>query len=397
MNIVKVERKKGKKDFISVAKILYKDDPVWVCPLDKDIDAIFDPKKNTYYKHGIAERWILKDDQGKLIGRIAAFINYKTAKTEYQPTGGIGFFECTDNQEAANLLFDTARQWLTDQGMQAMDGPINFGERDSYWGLLVEGFTHPSYEIAYNHHYYQNLFENYGFQVFFKQEGFHLDTTKEMDERFIKIADWVAKKPGYEFKHFSWKEEEKFINDFAEVFNQAWATLIENFEPLKIEYIRKTLKKARIILEEQFIWFAYKDGRPIAIYMMYPDVNQILKHLDGRMHIWNMLKFLYLKQRKTMTRARGMLMGVVPEYQNKGIESAFIREVRRVIDRKKQYREIEFSWVGDFNPRMRRIFVSVGCVSVKHYITYRYLFDRNAPFKRYPIQELKEHPATEKD
>ena len=309
----------------------------------------------------------------------------KTSKTQSQPTGGIGFFECTDDQEAANLLFDTAKIWLTSKEMQAMDGPINFGERDSYWGLLVDGFTHPSYEIAYNHKYYQQLFETYGFKTYFKQEGFHLDVSKKLSDRFLRIAEWVRKKPGYEFKHFTWKEEKKFTKDFAEVFNIAWESFMENFEPLKVEYIRKTLKKAKVILEEEFVWLAYKDSKPIAIYLMYPDVNMILKHLNGKKHLWNMLKFLYLKKKKTMTRARGVLMGVIPEFQNRGIESAFIMEVQKVIERKPHYKEIEFSWVGDFNPKMRKIFISVGSVPVKHYITYRYLFDRNAEFKRCPI------------
>jgi len=389
MKVFPLINKKGKRQFTDVAKLLYKNDPVWVCPLDKEIDGIFDPKQNNYFNHGTAQRWVLKDSSGKLIGRIAAFVNNKTAHIQDQPTGGIGFFECINNREAANLLFDTAKEWLLSQKMEAMDGPINFGERDSYWGLLVDGFTHPSYEVAYNHKYYQQLFENYGFKTYFKQEGFHLDVTKKMPERFLKIAEWVRNKPGYEFKHFSWKDEEKFCNDFAEVFNTAWDSFMENFEPLKVEYIRRTLKKAKAIIEEEFIWFAYKDERPIAIYLMYPDVNQIFKHLNGKLHIFNMLKFLYLKKKKTMTRARGVLMGVVPEFQNLGIESVFIMEVQKVIEKKPHYKEIEFSWVGDFNPKMRKIFLSVGSVPAKHYITYRYLFDRNAEFKRYPIPELK--------
>ena len=80
----------------------------------------------------------------------------------------MGFFECINDQESADLLFDTAKTWLINRGMEAMDGPINFGETDKYWGLLVDGFTHPSYEISYNHCYYQELFENYGFRTYYK-------------------------------------------------------------------------------------------------------------------------------------------------------------------------------------------------------------------------------------
>ena len=385
MKIISVSNRKTARDFLTCPKKLYRNDPVWVCSLDKNIQAVFDPQQNVYFKHGEATRWILRSNEGGLIGRIAAFIDNNTANLEDQPTGGIGFFECVDIQEAANILFDTAKDWLKMKGMEAMDGPINFGETDSYWGLLIDGFTHPSYEIAYNPPYYQQLFENYGFKTYYKQEGFHLDVRNEIPNRFMKIAEWISKKPEYAFKHFCWTEKIKFSKDFALVFNEAWASFKMNFEPLKEDYILKVLKKAKAIIEEEFIWIAYRNDKPIAIYLMYPDVNQIFKHLDGRLHLWNKIRFLILKRKKTITRARGVLMGVIPKYQGLGIESAFIYQLVQVFKRKPHYREIEFSWVGDFNPKMRKIFMSVGSKSVKHYITYRYLFDREKKFKRYPI------------
>ncbi len=389
MNIIPVTDKKTRKEFLDVARHIYRRHDTWVCPLDIEIDAIFDPGINIFYKHGEATRWILRDSGKALIGRIAAFINHKANELHDQPTGGVGFFECIDDEKAAFLLFDTARNWLAERGMEAMDGPVNFGETDKYWGLLVEGFSHPSYEIAYNHEYYQALFENYGFQTYYKQEGFHLDVTKPLPERFMKIAAWVAKKPGYEFRHFKWKHAQEYVNDFAEVFNTTWPTFKPDFTPLKPEYIYKTIKKAKAIIEEEFIWIAYYEGKPIAIYLMYPDVNQILKHLNGNLHFLNKLRFLYLKKRKTMTRARGVLMGVVPKYQGMGIEAAIILKLAEVFKRKSHFKEIEFSWVGDFNPKMRKVFMSVGSVSAKHYITYRYLFDRDAEFRRYPIPDTK--------
>ena len=115
---------------------------------------------------------------------------------------------------------------------------------------------------------------------------------------------------------------------------------------------------------------------------MFPDMNQILKHLNGKLNPLSMIRFLYLKKMKTMTRAKGLLMGVIPRFQNRGIESAFILRVREVIKRKPHYREVEFSWVADFNPKMRKIFISVGSVPVKNYITCRYLFDRNKELDR---------------
>ncbi|MEZ5069378.1 MAG: hypothetical protein R2751_00035 [Bacteroidales bacterium] len=386
MILKEVSGARGIRAFHRVPHGIYRNDPVWVCPLEKEIEAIFDPDKNTYFRHGEAARWVLRDGN-RPVGRIAAFIDRNACHNHDQPTGGCGFFECIDDPEAARMLFDRARDWLKERGMEAMDGPVNFGETDKYWGLLVEGFTHPSYELAYNPPYYQALFEDYGFRTYFKQEGFHLNLREPLPPRFLKIAQRIAQKPEYRFSHFRWNETDRYVRDFVTVFNEAWASFKEGFEPLEVAYIQRTLKKARAILDEEFIWIAYHEDTPIAIYLMYPDVNLILKHLKGRLHPLALVKFLILKRRNTMNRARGVLMGVVPKFQGRGIEAAIILKLAEVFERKSHYEEIEFSWVGDFNPKMRKIFVSVGCQSVKHYLTYRYLFDRNAPFRRYPIPE----------
>ncbi|HEX8549239.1 MAG TPA: hypothetical protein VF691_19920, partial [Cytophagaceae bacterium] len=174
MQLLEVKDKAGIKEFLLLPVRLYKSDPNWIRPLDKDIEEIFDPEKNKYFRHGKAIRWILKDENGRTIGRVAAFINNKTAKTTEYITGGIGFFECINDQKAANFLFDTSKKWLEENGMEAMDGPINFGERDKWWGLLVDGFIEPNYCMPYHFPYYQPLFENYGFKVYFEQYTYHM-------------------------------------------------------------------------------------------------------------------------------------------------------------------------------------------------------------------------------
>ncbi|MCK4360781.1 MAG: hypothetical protein KAV70_03470, partial [Bacteroidales bacterium] len=301
MKIIEVKDKKTAKKFLKVPRILYKNDPHWVCPLDSTIEDVFNPKKNIFFKHGEAARWILTENNGNLIGRVAAFINKKKAYNFKQPTGGMGFFECINDKKAAFLLFDTCKAWLEERGMEAMDGPINFGENDNFWGLLVEGFMPQSYGMNYNFPYYKSFFEDYGFQSYFEQVSNHLDITKPFPERFWKIAGWIRKKPGYKYEHFRFKDAEKFIKDLKEVYDNAWK-FHENFTPIEIDDMKKSLKKAKAIIDEEFIWFVYKDNRPVAFLIMLPDFNQILKYMNGKMHIFNKLKFLYLKYKKTITR-----------------------------------------------------------------------------------------------
>ena len=134
MIIAEVLTRSDSKEFIEFPKRLYRDDPNWICPLDQEIEGIFDPSVNRSFNHGVATRWLLKDDSGNTIGRIAAFIDEVRSKVYRQKTGGIGFFEVVNLKEAAFLLFDTAKEWLVGRGIEAIDGPINFGENDSHWG-----------------------------------------------------------------------------------------------------------------------------------------------------------------------------------------------------------------------------------------------------------------------
>ncbi|WP_423126318.1 GNAT family N-acetyltransferase [Gaoshiqia sp. Z1-71] len=385
MQIRTVDNQKTKKQFHRVPHLVYTHDKNWAPPLEMMVEDTFNPQKNPSFKNGEAIRWILTDDQGKLLGRIAAFVNYNKANSFEQPTGGCGFFECADDQQAANALFDAARNWLKDRGMEAMDGPVNFGENYMNWGLLADGFMPQGFGMPYNPPYYKSLFENYGFQVYFEQYSYHLDTTlPELPERFWKVAEWVAKKPQFRFEHFSWDKKEKFIDDFAAVYDGAWR-FHEHYQPLDKDDMRDFLKSAKPILEEEFIWFAYHEGEPIALFVMIPDLNQILIHLNGKLNLWNMLKFLWLKKRKTMTRTRSLIIGIVPKFQRSGVESAIFWHLRPVMYRKNWYREMELSWAGDFNPKIVALYKSVGGKHMKTHYTMRYLFDRTKTFSRAPI------------
>ncbi len=391
MNILVVNNKSTIREFLDVPKFLYKNDPFWVCPLDKEVEARFDIKRNIYYKTGDARRWILKDSNGNLSGRIAAFFNEKRKNEPGQPTGGIGFFECINDSNAAALLFDVARIWLASAGMEAMDGPINPGENNSFWGCLVDGFTQPGYGMPYNFPFYKRLFTEYGFQTYFEQYSYHLDVAKPFPERFWKIADWVSNRSGYSFRHFTFRESEKFIADIVKIYNESWSVFKSDFTPMNPDALRETLNEARAIIDDEIIWFAYHNDNPIAFFVMFPDVNQIIKPFKGKMNLWNIVRFIYFKHTGKINRARALVAGVVPKFQNSGIESAIFSQYNKVIPPQKKYKEIELSWVGDYNPKMQAIYKAVGAELSKTHITYRYLFDRSKPFKRFMPELFEKH------
>ena len=381
MYLIEINNKKLAKEFLDVPRFLYQNDENWICPLDNIIDSIFNPKKNKYFDDGEAIRWILKDENGTLTGRVAAFYHNKKARNYDPPAGGMGFFECINDKTAAFTLFNACKEWLSEKGMGAMDGPVNFGENDSFWGLLVKGFTPPAFGMNYNPPYYKELFEDYGFKPFFEQESKHLDITKPFPERFWKIAEWVMRKPGYTFKHFQKKEVDKFAADILEIHNSAWE-FHEHYSPLDIDKVKKVFREAKNIIIDDFIWFAYHENKPIGFLVMIPDMNQLFKLFNGRLGIWNKLRFLFLRRTKIINRSRITILGVIPKFQGIGIESSIFWHLKKpLLQKRPHYKEIEISWVGDFNPKMKATLNAMGANPGKTHITYRKLITEDATFK----------------
>jgi hypothetical protein len=390
MRLIPVNNKRTAREFLDTARIIYRDDKNWICPLDKIISSIFDPEKNKYYNNGDAIRWVLKNEMGDLIGRVAAFYNTAKANRYQPPAGGMGFFECIQDQEAANVLFDACAEWLHSKGMGAMDGPVNFGENDNFWGLLIEGFTSPAFGMNYNPPYYRELFNGYGFKPFFEQESKHLDLTRPFPERFWKIAKWVMGKPGYTFEHLHKKNFDKYAADLVSIYNSAWI-YHEHFSPLDVAKVKKGFEEIRFFLIEDFIWFVYHEGTPVGFLIMFADVNQIFKLFNGKLNPWNKLRFLFLKNSKIINRSRVTIMGVIPEFQGLGVESAIFWHLNESIKKKSpNIKELEISWVGDFNPKMKAMVNAMAANPGKKHITYRKIFETNATFRKATkIPEIK--------
>jgi hypothetical protein len=387
MQLIPVNDSKTAQQFLQVAVRLYKNDANWIRPLDKDIEEVFDAKKNKAFRFGEAARWILLDADNNLIGRIAAFVNSKYKnKGDDVPVGGIGFFECINNQDAADLLLDNAKHWLLQKGMEAMDGPINFGERDRWWGLVTKGFTEPMYCMNYNPPYYQQLFEQYGFKLFFNQLCFGMHPKDALSDKMFERHSRFSADPEFTARYIDKKNLEKFAADFATVYNKAWAGH-GGLKQMPKEQALLLFKKMKLVMDERIVWFAYHKNDPIAIFINLPDLNQWFKHLNGKFGLLQKLQFLWLKQFSPNKKFCGIVFGVVPEWQGQGIDSFIVVEAAKVIQTPNlPYKEYEMQWIGDFNPKMVNIAQSLGEVfQSRKLTTYRYLFDRTKEFKRHPM------------
>lgn len=387
MQLKEVTDKTTAKEFIDVNVQINKKNQNYIRPLDKDVNEVFDPAKNKAFRFGKATRWILKNKKGELIGRIAAFANKKyKSKVDEGPVGGIGFFDCINDQDAADMLFDVARHWLLNEGMYAMDGPINFGERDRWWGLVVEGFQEPLYCMNYNPPYYQQLFENYGFRIFYYQICLGRDPQTRLKDKIFDRHAMYESDPDFTAVYIKKDQLKKFAADFTKVYNEAWAGH-GGLKELRTDQVHLMLKKMKPVMDEKLVWFTYHKERPIAIFVNLPDLNQWFKYLNGKFDLLHKLKFLWIKKTRPCKKFNGIVFGIVPDFQGKGIDAFMIGEASKVIQVPGMpYTEFEMQWIGDFNPKMLNVAQSIGDVFVtRRLATYRYLFDRTMEFRRHPI------------
>lgn len=379
--VEEVQNENHKKEFLEFPVRLYQHDNNYIRPLDKDIEEFFDPEKNKFFKSGACTRYLFKNKQNQTVGKVAVFVN--TLYQQAQPTGGIGFFDCINDQETADFIFNHCKSRLQEMGMEAMDGPINFGERDKFWGLLIEGFIEPLYGMNYNFPYYKDLFEQYGFRIYFEQLCFSRPIFAEVSRVFTVMHTKHKRNPNLSAVPMKKNQLEKFAKDFTEIYNKAWAA---HGEGKQIEEAKtlKMFKMMKPIINEHISWFVYEKEKPVAMWMNIPDLNQWFKYLKGQFGLWEKLKILWLKRFKKNEKMVGLVFGVIPEWQKKGLEGYMIWEGTQHLRKHTDFKVTELQWIGDFNPKMIKIAESLDTTVTRKLATYRYLFDRNKKFERHP-------------
>ncbi len=376
---------------------IYKNDPYWIPHIRQEVEDVFNPEVNPYFSHGEAIRWILLSATGEVVGRVAAFVNWRKSHTYQQPTGGMGFFECIDDQEAANILFDACKTWLQERDMEAMDGPVNFGENNKYWGLITENFNkQPYYGQNYNPEYYVRLFENYGFQVYFRQLIFDKSFYEPLPGLFQRRADRLRNDGDYEIINYRKSKARLFARHFMEIYNDAWQTH-DNFKQMTEKQAFALLKQIKPVADEDLIFFVYREGEPVAVMVALPNINEIYQKVGDNMNVIGKLKFLYYKMTMKFNACYGVVFGVKQQFQARGIEGLIFDALRRNnAEKNYKYENYIVTWIGDFNPKMIRVMEALGCVRSRTMATYRKLFDENASFERSPIIGMKQ-PAKQQE
>ena len=366
-SITVVTTEQEKTDFIQFPYSHYSEDQYWVPPLIMEQKKLLNEDKNPFYENAEI-RLFLAYRNDKPAGRIAAIIDHRYNEFHDTKTGFFGFFESIDQQSTANLMVRVATDWLRNQGMEDVLGPTNPGMMDEI-GILVDGFDkYPAILLPYHKPYYDKLLKEAGFEK--AQDLLTYDVNQDgVDRERMNRAMQIVKKrlPEITIRKIRLKKIKDEIKIIREIYNAAWKNNW-GFIPLteaEFDYMASDLK---MIVNDNFAHIAEVNGKPIAFSVALPDYNQILRDMDGKLFPTGWMKILW--NRKKINKIRTALMGVIPEFQGKGVDALLHREA---IENglKEDFYSSEIGWILESNVQMNRVAEKIGGTHDKTYRMYK--------------------------
>jgi len=352
IEIKKVESKGDLMKFIKMQWGIYEGNPYWVPPLIMDRKKILNKEKNPFYKHSDADFFLAYKD-GKIAGRIAAIKNGQHNKYHNDKVGFFGFFECINDQAVANMLFDAARDWLKAKGCDTMRGPANPSSNDE-WGLLLEGFDdQPRIFMPYTHKYYLELCEKYGFKKAKDLYAYRLVSKEVLSSpKLQRVAKLARERYKLEINQLDKKDFDGAMAKVKDVYNKSWAPNW-GFVPMTDEELDAMGEDLKMLAEPSLVLFGEVEGKNVGFALVTPDYNFIFKKMNGKLLPFNFIKLFSKKSRKDIEYVRIIALGLIPEFQKKGLDAVFYWEI---VNRAKNLGiELgEASWILEDNDMMNR-------------------------------------------
>ncbi len=368
MEILPVRTRQDLKQFILLPWKIYKNDPNWVSPLISERKKFFDKKKNPFFQHSEVG-YILAKKDFQVVGRIAAIVNHNHNQFHNDKVGFFGHFEVINDYQVAVKLLDTAKDWLKSKGMEIMRGPANFSTNEDV-GFVVEGLNSPPViMMPYNPAYYPEFAENYGLKKAKDLYAYYLTEEIGMPERMLELSQKLKKKENILIRKINLKKLDAELEIVKHIYNSAWSKNW-GFVPMTDEEINFLADDLKSIVDPNIVFFAFVNDKPAGFSLSLPDINQVLKKTNGRLFPFGLIKILWnLKIRRTINQARVLILGVLPEFQKKGIELIFyVDTFQNGI--KRGYKRGEFSWVLEDNFLMRKPLEKMGAKVYKVYRMY---------------------------
>ncbi|MBT8218576.1 MAG: hypothetical protein KJP00_02045 [Bacteroidia bacterium] len=387
MKIIEVQQKSEWKSFHEVPHEVYKSDKSWIAHIEKDIEAVFDPAQNIRFSNGEAKVFVALNSKNKPVGRIAAFIDHEMNKKADVKSGGIGFFEVIEDQELANDLFEHAFSYLSKFQIQAVDGPINFGERDKFYGLQTYGFEHKLFQENYNPTYYRKYIEDWGFRPFQQMLTFRFFSRQIPVDKFRRISERVMNRYPVRLSYADPKNYMKNSEDICIIYNDAFKDY-EHYKPIEPSVVYKMFKEAAPILDPQLVSIGYMDDEPAAVAAALPNIAPFTKPLKGKMDMWRIPIFMWKKWTVKRPDAKGVLSGVRPQFQNKGIYACVLTHM--MSDRNlTKYRSGYMPSIAGHNDLMINTFTKFSANVVREHIGFRKMIDSDMELNPFKFKEFE--------
>lgn len=361
-----VTTREERKAFLEFPYDHYENDEQWIAPLKMEQKKLIDTDKNPFYNNGDIALF-LAEQNGEICGRIAAIEDRRYNEYHDSRTGFFGFFECIDDQAVTDLLFRVAGDWLRERGLTDLLGPANPSMMDEI-GILVDGFEHdPSILMPWHKPYYDRLLKGAGLEKAMDLYSYRVTTETVALDRMMRAEKLVRHRlPDLHIREINLGNLKQEVDIIRRIFNRAWA---ENwgFIPLTEEELTHTAKDMKMILNRDFAHIAEIEGEPVAFSIALPDLNQVLKKMDGTLFPTGIFKLLWNKRK--INRIRTALMGVLPDWQGRGIDALLHKEaITNGLET--GFNSAELGWVLETNTTMMRVAERIGGHIEKTYRMY---------------------------
>ena len=367
IDIITVEKKSELKDFIDLPWRIYAAYPKWVPPLKKEVCRMLDPARHPFWES--SERILFLARRGsKTVGRIAGIIDRNYNQFHGEKMGIWGFFECTDDQEAAAALFASVETWVRQKGMTFLRGPLNPSTNYEV-GLLIEGFDYPpALMMTYNPPYYPSLVESCGFAKEKDLLAFLMDGDYRLPEWMDSFAERITRKKGIRIRHMCPKDADAEFALIREIYNDSWSSNW-GFVPLSTNEMRDIQKNVMKFADPDLAFFIDYENEPAAICVVFPDINPLLKRFNGQIGLTGLFKLLMY--RREITGLRCLIFGIREKYRQLGVPMLALQHAYEVVKKKKKYRNLELGWTLEDNDAANGMLLESGAKAYKKYRIFR--------------------------
>jgi hypothetical protein len=361
-----VQGRKDVNEFIELPWKIYADNPNWVPPLKAQVRRLLDTGRHPFWL--FSERALFLARRGnEVVGRIAAIVDGNHNRFHHERMGIWGFFECVDDRDAARALFSAAEEWVRGRGMDFLRGPLNPSTNYEI-GLLVEGFQYaPTIMMAYNPPYYASLVEAQGCEKEKDLIALLVEENDRSSQRVERLARRIMRKGNIHIRTLNPKDMKNEVALINEIYRESWS---ENwgFVPMTDHEVGEMAKNLARIADPDLVFFLSYNDDPAGVALVVPDVNPLLKRLNGKIGLAGLVKIaLY---RKEVNGLRGMLFGVRKCYQKLGLPLVAFDYMNRT-GRRKNYRYLELGWNLEDNSSINQFDREVGGKVLKRYRIYR--------------------------